>query len=409
MSFKWVTSVADMAAPEISLESLESLTSALRAGSALPWQPGSVLQRVFDTWLEDYDRGAPLHEPPEAPLANDMHIVGACVCVLLGRSPQLCAASGLRESLGGVHNSIILSETPLAEFSLDDVQNAVAALQLEFTRLYEYAEGKGYRARCDVEQACVLLLARLGQWLAVRWRGGAGASGGVAPSGAPAGAARAARAAAEMDMPGEALRGQATLDADGFCHVRLDTAVFVLDAVHSMLGLHRLLVRARARDDAAAAAGVQLAGHHLEASGEVFFTHSMTADCVVGTVAQYAHKFAYLFHSISQTIYYNRPSYQRKLQLPLAKLQEPSAAGSGPSAVNLLALLLELRPDVPVLFEHTGAGHRRTHAQHAWAWVLWTDFVLLVDAQMGVSAAIDARALAALLDEESAPLVADSI
>jgi len=383
-------------APEISLASLESLASALRARSSLPWHAGSALQRVFDSWVEDVDRGARLNEPADAPLANDMHVVGACVCVLLGRSPQLQGACSLRESLGAQHDAIILAETPLHEYTLDDVQNAVAALQLEFTRLYAYAPGEGYRALCDVEAACVLLLARLGQWLAVRWR---------AADAGPAGPARAEPArAVEMEMPGEALRGQAALDADGFCQVRLDAAVFVLDAVHSMLGLHRLLVRARARDDAAAAAGVVLAGHHLEASGEVFFTHSMTADCVVGTIAQYAHKFAYLFHSISQAIYYNRPNYQRKLQLPLARLQEPTArdergAECGPSAVNLLALLLELRPDVPVLFEHTGAGHRGTHAQHAQAWVLWAGFVLLVDARMGVAAALDARALAALLGE----------
>jgi hypothetical protein len=70
--------------------------------------------------------------------------------------------------------------------------------------------------------------------------------------------------------------------------------------------------------------------------------------------------------------------------------------------VNVLALLFELRPEVPVPFEHTGAGHRSTHAQHAWAWVLWADYVLLVDAQMRVSAALDVRALAALLgDAES--------
>jgi len=43
----------------------------------------------------------------------------------------------------------------------------------------------------------------------------------------------------------------------------------------------------------------------------------------------------------------------------------------GPKAVNLLALLVELAPDIPVLFEHTGAGHRETHARHRWAWVLW--------------------------------------
>jgi hypothetical protein len=102
----------------------------------------------------------------------------------------------------------------------------------------------------------------------------------------------------------------------------------------------------------------------------------MTADCVVGTVAQYAHKFSYLFHSISQTVYYNRPSYIRQRQIPLARLLEPTTAQGGPKAVNLLALLVELAPDIPVLFEHTGAGHRETHARHRWAWVLWLHFVL---------------------------------
>ena len=77
----------------------------------------------------------------------------------------------------------------------------------------------------------------------------------------------------------------------------------------------------------------------------------------------------------------------------------PTTAQAGPKAVNVLALLLELNPNVPVLFEHTGAGHAATHAQHAWAWVLWADYVLLVDAQMHVSAALDVRALAALLQD----------
>lgn len=371
-----------MPAPGASLEVLESLAAALRAGSCLPWHGESALQRVFYAWVQQYDRGASLHEPAEAPLANDMHVVGACVCVLLGRSPQLQGGYDLRKSLGPLYGQIVLTEKAVAAFDLEDLQNTVAALQLEFTRMYTYNAGQGYSARCDLEGVCVRLLARLGQWLAVRWQGGAAGAEGV-----------------EMNMPVEALRGLATLDPDGFCRVRLDALVFLLDAVHSMLGLHGLLLRARARDDAEAAARVVLANHHLEAGTEAFFTHSMTADCVVGTVAQYAHKFAYLFHSISQAIYYNRPNYVRQRQLPLARLLEPTTAQAGPKAVNVLALLLELNPNVPVLFEHTGAGHAATHAQHAWAWVLWADYVLLVDAQMHVSAALDVRALAALLQD----------
>ena len=384
-----------MAASGVALESLESIEAALRAGVCLSWHRHSALQGVLYSWVEEYDRGAPLHEPPEAPLANDMHLMGACVCVLLGRSPQLQEAYDLRESLGPLYSKIIFTEKTLDAYDLEDLQNMVVALQLEFPSIYAYRESQGYSARCEVEGTCVRVLARLGQWLALRWQdAGAVGAGGV-----------------ETNMPGEALRGLATLDPDGFCRVRLDALVFLLDAVHSMLALHRLLERAQARDNAEAAARVVVSNHHLEASTETFFTHSMTADCVVGTVAQYAHKFAYLFHSISQAIYYNRPNYVRQRQLPLARLLEPTTAQAGPKAVNVLALLLELRPEVPVLFEHTGAGHRSTHAQHAWAWVLWADYVLLVDAQMRVSAALDVRALAALLaeDEGSGPGSLDEV
>ena len=391
-----------------SLEGLESLAAALRTGIALPWHENSTLQGVFYTWLETYDRGEKAREPVEAPVANEMHVVGACVCILLGRSPQLQGVYDLRDTLGPLYDKMIFTEKPLAGYELEDLQNLVTALQLEFPNMHAYTVGVGYSVGCDVEGLCVRVLARLGEWLAVRWKQPLSEPDeGSAARGAP----RAAPTL-EMSMPVEAMRGLAALDADGFCRVRLDALVFLLDALHSILGLHRLLVRAGARDDAEASARVVLTNHHLEASSETFFTHSMTADCVVGTVIQYAHKFSYLFHSISQAIYYNRPNYIRQRQLTLARLLEPTTAksatagktagqtaeSSGPGAVNLLPLLLELAPDIPVLFEHTGAGHRGTHARHEWAWVLWVDFVLLVDADMNAWAALDARALAALLD-----------
>ena len=67
----------------------------------------------------------------------------------------------------------------------------------------------------------------------------------------------------------------------------------LLDAMHSMLCLHTLLTSAQMLP---AAAPIELHAHHSEASTETLFTHSMTSDCVVGTVAQYAHLFDHLFH-----------------------------------------------------------------------------------------------------------------
>ena len=119
-----------------------------------------------------------------------------------------------------------------------------------------------------------------------------------------------------------------------------------------------------------------LTNHHLEASSETFFTHSMTADCVVGTVTQYAQKFSYLFHSISQAIYYNSPNYIQHRQLPLVRLLELTTENRGPRSVIILPLLLELTLDIPVLFEHKGGGHRKTHTLPKWALVLWVDFAV---------------------------------
>ena len=208
----------------------------------------------------------------------------------------------------------------------------------------------------DVELLCVRVLARI--WLAMRWKSdeALAALGNKRTEDTRTEDTRREDTRTEMDVPAVAVRGLVEVDAEGFCRMRLDALVFLLDALHSILGLHFLLVRATARDDAEAAERVRLTSHHLEASSETYFTLSMTADCLLGTIVKYAHRFAYLFHSISQVIYYNRPTHTRQRQLPLVRLLEPTTPEGGPKAVNLLPLLLEFRPDVLVLFEHTGAG-----------------------------------------------------
>jgi hypothetical protein len=150
------------------LQSLEvlSLAAALRTGIALPWHENSTLQGVFYTWLETYDRGEKAREPVEAPVANEMHVVGACVCILLGRSPQLQGAYDLRDTLGPLYDKMIFTEKPLAEYKLEDLQNLVTAMQLEFTNMHKYTVGVGYSVRCHMEGLCVQGLARLREWLA---------------------------------------------------------------------------------------------------------------------------------------------------------------------------------------------------------------------------------------------------
>lgn len=332
--------------------------------------PRAELLGLVDTWAEEFDRGEKLDAEDGC---NYAHLLGAGLCVLLHNSDDLGAANyDLREALGHVQQRVLVCERRLAEYDIEDVQNVVTALQLEFASLYRLDTGAGtgadagYASLVDTEEICLRIMAQLGALLAVK-------RGPVATEGAG-------------DVPVAAVRCLLDVDSDGYCTVSTQTFVSLLDALHSMYGLHALLTRARFVP--AAGELVEVHAHHREASNETFFTHSMTWDCVVGTIAQYAHRFEHLFHSVSQTIYYNHPTYARNSQLPLSALQRENT-----SAVNVLPLLTELRPDIPVLFEHTGAGCRQQHAKHRWSWVLWSHFVLLVDRDMQAHVAADIRTL----------------
>jgi hypothetical protein len=364
--------------------------------------PLASLLTLVDGWAEHYDRG---EKQDAADSCNHMHLVGASLCVLLHRCAALGAAEyDLRGALGRAAGRVLLCDKRLAEHDIEELQHLVTALQLEFTSLYTLEEAAGgagggalgdnagYWALVDVEDICVRIMGQLGSLLAVKQKSSGGTAAGTDSPAAdiPAADIPAADTPAAdtptADIPTAVVRGLLDVDADGFYSVRTETFVFLLDALHSMYSLHTLLTRARFLQPAGELA--ELHAHHREASNEIFFAHSMTSDCVVGTIAQYAHRFAHLFHSVSQAIYYNFPTYSRQTQLPLAALKRVNAP-----AVNVLPLLTELSPGIPVLFEHTGAGCRQQHAKHPWSWVLWSRFVLLVDAEMRSYVAADLRTL----------------
>jgi hypothetical protein len=83
---------------------------------------------------------------------------------MIGLSPQLQGEYDLRKSLGPLYSKIIFTEKTLDAYDLEDLQNMVVALQLEFPSIYAYRESQGYSARCEVEGTCVRVLARLGQF-----------------------------------------------------------------------------------------------------------------------------------------------------------------------------------------------------------------------------------------------------
>ena len=279
------------------------------SGVSLSWLLG-----VVDSWAQDYDRAEKLDAEDGC---NRMHVLGLALCVLLHRCSELAPAEyDLREALGPCSGRVMLCSKPLVDHDIEELQNLVTALQLEFASLYtmqvsaiEGDSSAGYWSLVNTEDVCVRAMAHLGGLLRHKKQDpelvAQNLSGTVACA------------------PLAAVHGLVDMDAYGVCTVRTETIVSLLDALHSVYGLHTLLTRAQfvSTNDTPPQDLVPVHAHHREDSSETFFTLSITADCAVGSVAQYAHRFAHLFHSVSQAIYYNYPTYTRQTQLPLPELQ----------------------------------------------------------------------------------------
>jgi hypothetical protein len=78
--------------------------------------------------------------------------------------------------------------------------------------------------------------------------------------------------------------------------------------------------------------------------------------------------------------------------------------GYGISGTNLLPLLLQLNPDMPIFYEHTGAGERAKFAAHKFSWAFMSGYILLLDRQGAVFCAEDLRSLLLLSNVQAEEL-----
>ena len=231
------------------------------------------LAPIFQYWLKKVDRAQKVDSKLEL---NDMHVIGAVLSVVLYRSTfETCT---LKTLLKFTRAQITITDRPLCEYGWEDLCNICLSLQLEFSNLY-IRVADGYDSDVDVELLCLNLMHRAGFWFSHRF-------------------CNTDTKSSQLEhVPSEALRGLVDIQNDGFCTVRVDSMRHFLTAIHSMLALNSIIDKAEVME--AVDEMPEVLNHHVEASAEHFFTLSMTADCKVGTIAQYAHKFSHLFHSIS--------------------------------------------------------------------------------------------------------------
>jgi len=341
------------------------------------------VEGLLDAWLTECDRSAPVDEESKY---NEMHVAGLGVCALLHRCPLAgYEAFSLATALGTHAARVVLHAEVVSDMSWLQLSETLTAVQLEFKATIRWDSAGGYHSEVDYPALMLVLLKRVGFWLGREWRRVDDDAGGGEDA--------------------EGLQGLVDLDKEGWRCVRPACVVQVLDGAHAVLSLARLLLTAEVvalhsrvgdevRDE------VRLYNHHREASIDDFYEMTMVADCMVGSVSQYKHKFQFLFHSISQVVYYHFPSYERQRQQPMAFLE-----GYGIPSTNLLPLLLQLNPDLPLFYEHTGAGLRSAYGAHAFSWVFMSGFILLVARSGAVYCAEDLRSLL-LLSLQLAPAAA---
>jgi len=103
----------------------------------------SELLGVLDDWAQSYNRAEKIDAKDGC---NKMHVLGLALCVLLHRCPQLAPAEyDLCAALGPCSARVMLCSKPLLEHDIQELQNLVTALQLEFTTLYRTLQAKGWK------------------------------------------------------------------------------------------------------------------------------------------------------------------------------------------------------------------------------------------------------------------------
>jgi len=165
---------------------------------------------------------------------------------------------------------------------------------------------------------------------------------------------------------------------DGWHELTVATRIHGINTLYCLMRIDHLLVNAakiHIQDKEVDKYMQELSRYHHEASLHEFYNISIIADCTVGSILTYKHTFKDQFNDCSQVVYYNcNGNYNRQRQIPLSDIKSVSAC-----PLNVIPLLIQLKPDMPVLYEHTGACTNEMCSRAPWTWVVLNRHVFLCD------------------------------
>ena len=335
---------------------------------------------MLEGWLTEFDRAEPTHDKINL---NKMHVVGGVLCTKLhGLTLDESNHEEFIKSVGLNYTKILLEETPIKEMDWQQLHDMVTAVHMEFQDLIVYEKNEGFGCKIDMRQLMIAVMHRVGYWLSREWKDESDET----------------ETEQEIDLQHtdiNELRGVVERSADGWCHIRSDSIVSILDLIHALMSATRLFMQATIIPGGADDIKTELYNHHREASIDDFHEMGMISDIPFGAITQYKHRFKFLFHSPSQVIFFHYPSYQRKKQLKLEQVTQ-----FGTPTLQLVPLLMQLNTKIKAIFEHTGLGCSQAHAD-GWKWAVIAGHVLLIDPKLNSYYAEDARLLLDLVSDLS--------
>ena len=298
------------------------------------------IKRLILNWLNSSESD---NEICEKSKYSDMHLFGLGLCyVLCTHDPLDTRKFNAKEELGEFHKQL-MNDIDLHSCTWIELQQLIMSLQMSYTRLLIYDRFSGYDCKVDISNYVLAIMTRIGALLGTMFLW-------------------------ETLSLEEQVRFSEHYEheADGYYIVKASACVEVMDVLHCFMRL--VLTLMHAKPVGPAASRPELSQFHHEASLDDFYQLATARDCVPGSILAYKHKFHGLFHDVSQVAYFLYPTYSRKVQKPIAELLTGNVSG-----VNVLPLLMQVKPDVPVLMEHTAEKAK----QHRWAWLVWHEHILL--------------------------------
>jgi hypothetical protein len=274
---------------------------------------------------------------------SDMHLFG------LGLSYVLCTHDPLgtreynaKEELGEFHKQLT-NDIDVHTCTWIELRQLISSLQTSYIQLITYDRFTGYDCKVDVSNYVLALMTRIGALLGTMFLW-------------------------ETLSVEEQVRFSDYYEheTDGYYIVKASAGAEVMDILHCFMRL--VLTLMHAKPVGPAPSRPDLSQFHHEASLDDFYQIATARDCLPGSILAYKHQFHGLFHDVSQVAYFLFPTYSRAVQKPINEILSGSVTGA-----NILPLLMQVKPDVPVLFEHTAEKAK----QHKWAWLVWHHHILL--------------------------------